>query len=375
MEQTVDGLILIYLAIFPFGKLTGIIPDLLVLVICLITLIKYHKFKLNNFIIICLFSLVYSLSFFKISQLAIGVLYLVRLISYIFLSQIVYKQFGNNKKKINLILNSLIVVGVFISIFGWIQYLVFPDLRFLKFLGWDDHYFRLASTFLDPAFTGILVVLTEILIIVKTIQKKTSINYLLNLFFIITILFTYSRSSYLAFLFSSIFLFLKFRKRFILILSILFLLLIFVLPKASSEGTNLVRTYSVNQKFINYNESIQLIKKSPFFGIGFNNLCIAKNKFMNDTNEQSHTCSGLDNSILFIIATTGFIGLIVFSQFIIQIIKNTKLDYFGWGLLASFAAIFIHGMFTQTFFYNFILGWIAILIGITRKNLRIKGDF
>lgn len=362
-----EGLIFLYLAIFPFGKLVGNISDAIVLFLSVIFIFKIRKLKIDNFIVVCLFSILFSLSFFNLPDIFTGILYLVRFISYVILSRIVYQQFAKEKKKKILIFNSLVVVGVFIAIFGWIQYFILPDLRFLKSIGWDDHYLRLVSTFLDPAFTGIILVLTEILVLIKTIQNKVKFNFLLNIFLIITILFTYSRSSFIALTVVLIYLFLKFKDKFIFLLLGLFLILIPLLPKENSEGTNLARTYSINQKIVNYDQSLKLIQKSPIFGIGFDNLCIAKQKFLDEQNTQSHTCSGLDNSILFIVATTGITGLIVFIDAVLRIVKNTKKDRTGTTLFASLVAVFIHGMFTNTFFYSFVMGWIAILIGITRE--------
>lgn len=366
-----DGLIFLYFTIFPFGKLLGVIPDLVVLLISILFILGKRKFRLNSLLVVFIFSLLFSLSFFKISQIVVGFSYLIRFIGYFIFIDVIHERFGMKKGRRDLIFNSLIIVGTFVAIFGWIQYFVFPDLRILKTIGWDDHYFRLASTFLDPAFTGIILVLAEVLVIIKTLTKRSTFNYLLNFFFIITILFTYSRASYLALLFALMFLILKFKEKFLVILMLLFLALIPFLPRAQSEGTDLARTYSVGQKFINYQESVGLIKISPLFGLGFDNLCIAKQKFLNNENISSHTCSGLDNSVLFIIATTGLAGLIVFIWEIYKIIKETKMNIYAWGLFASFIAIFVHGMFTNTFFYSFVMGWMGALIGITRR-VRVK---
>lgn len=363
-----DQLIFTYLSIFPFGKLLGILPDVIILFICFFGILRGYKFAVNNYLLVILFSLFFSLSFFKLPELVTGILYFVRLTSYIFFCQVIYVRFGKTKRKRELMINSLIAVGIFIAIFGWIQYVIFPDLRALKEMGWDDHYFRLTSTFLDPAFTGILLVLTETLILAKTIQKRTKFSFILNLFLIVTIAFTYSRASFIALIFVIFVLFLKFKKTFLLFFLAFFVLIIPFLPQPPSEGVHLTRTYSINQKFINYDESIKLIRRSPVLGIGFDNLCVAKNKFLGTGNSSSHTCSGLDNGFLFILATTGVVGLIIFIQFIFSIIKNTKYDYLGWGLVVSLGAIFIHGMFTNTFFYNFVLGWVGILIGVTREE-------
>lgn len=54
------------------------------------------------------------------------------------------------------ILSGALFSGFMIVVFGLLQYFFLPDTRFLFFLGWDDHYYRLISTFLDPSFTGLL---------------------------------------------------------------------------------------------------------------------------------------------------------------------------------------------------------------------------
>lgn len=362
-----DGLIFIFLALFPFGKLLGPTIDLIVIAICALALLTGIKFKPNNLIIILAFSLIFSLSFFNLPQIFLGAVYLVRLISYIFFAKIIFARYEKNKHLKEVLLKSLILIGVFIALLGYLQYFFLPDLRTLKTIGWDDHYYRLASTFLDPAFTGIILILAEILLLVKTLKSRSYVFIFLNLFFLGAILLTYSRASFLALFFAFIFLFLKFKQKIILLLLGLFLLLVPFLPQAPSEGTNLLRTYSIGQKSRNFSESFQLIKISPVFGLGFDNLCIAKTKFLGKDNPASHTCSGLDNSLLFIIAATGIVGLLIFAEFIIKIIAATKLDIWGWALLASLLAVFIHGMFTATWFYNFVLGWLAVLIGVTRK--------
>ncbi len=360
------GLIIFYLILFPFGKLTSVLPDLLVIIICLWGAKKY-KLKINNFLFVGLFSLLFSLTLFKLPEILIGVLYFLRFASYLLFSGVIYQKFGKNKTKIDFIFNSLIIIGISIAIFGWIQYFIFPDLRALKDLGWDDHYFRLVSTFLDPAFTGILLVLAEILVVIKTIEKKTRLNFILNIFLIITIAFTYSRGSFLSLLFAFAYLFWKFKSKLIPFLLVLFVVSVFVLPKQSGgEGVNLTRTHSITDRFENYKESLILIQKSPIFGIGFDNVCVAKEKFLRDKDITSHACSGLDNSLLFILATTGIVGLMIFTQSILRIVNKTTQDIYGVALIASFVAVFVHGMFTNTFFYNFILGYLAILIGITR---------
>jgi len=358
-----DGLIFTYLSIFPFGKLLGALPDIIILLICFADFIKRKKITINYFLIVCVFSIFYSLSIFSISEELKGIMYLIRLISYFYFSYIIALNFKNKK----LLLNSLIVVGIFIAVFGILQYLIFPDTRGLKTLGWDDHYYRLISTLLDPAFTGILLILTIILTLAKAIKTKSKLMGLINVFLLIAILLTYSRATFAGLFFALSYLFYKTRKKIIIYLLFIFLILIPLLPKNSGgEGVNLARTYSIQDRLENYKLSLEIIKRSPLFGVGFNNICAAKEKLL-QKESGLHSCSGLDNSMLFVIAATGIIGLISFISFVFEVIKSTK-EINKDIIIASLIAIFVHGLFSNTFFYNFVLGWMALLIGATRKN-------
>ena len=98
-----DGLIFLYLAIYPFGKLTGALPDLVIGIIAAIALMTAGAKKVNNFIVICFFSLFFSLSFFKLPQIFTGVIYFMRLFGYVIFSQIVYKRIEAAFKKLLLL--------------------------------------------------------------------------------------------------------------------------------------------------------------------------------------------------------------------------------------------------------------------------------
>lgn len=377
-------LVFLYLAIFPLGQLLrldtplfAIHPSDLIISISgiLFLLTRNKKYPIEtkyivNFFVICIFSLIFSLTFFSLPDIFIGIFYLLRLICYFLffftifnLSQkIIYKEF---------LLKSLVLAGSAIAIFGWIQYFIFPDQRALYHLGWDDHFMRLTSTFLDPAFTGILLVFT--LIAIFALIKKYSASwriktYLFTIFLLTTIAFTYSRSSYLALIVALIYFFLKKFTKIYLIFTFIFLLILPFLPRTFGQGVLLERTNSIIQKADNLNSSLVLLNKSPVFGVGFNNICVAKKVFLDDKNLESHSCSGLDNSLIFIAVTTGIVGLIVFLHLVFQIVKNTSKDLYGFAFLTSGLGLLIHSMFTNTLFYPWVMGWAAILMGISRAK-------
>jgi O-antigen ligase len=369
-------LIFLFFILFPFGQILRInlgngivlhpLDGVVGLAVIAFLVAKKKEFppyagNLASFWVLAFFSLVFSISIFKSQEIVTGFLYLVRFISYGIFSFWVW---GKAKKEIDkkLILNSLLTVGLFVAIFGWVQYLLFPDLRGLYYYGWDDHLYRLVSTFLDPAFTGIILALATIIALTK---RKFPVAF----FLILTLAFTYSRASYLSLIAGIFFLTLMNKKlKESLILIFTFLILVLILPRPAGEGVRLERTNSPLLKITNYQESLVLFKKSPVWGLGFNNLCIAKQKFLFNQTQSSHACSGLDNSFLFILATTGVWGLVLLLDLSYGILQSTRQNLYGRIFLASALAATFHSLFTNTLFYPWVMGWLFALLAISRRE-------
>jgi hypothetical protein len=343
------------LVIFPFGQITKLGPisflDVIVFLIAIYTLLRKPKIPswyiyFLSFILFGFFSWGVNAFILKSDFLVRGLMYGVRLLVYSIIPIFIYNFFKAQKDR-KFIINSLLSVSIITAVFGWIQYINWPNLVALKYLGWDDHLYRLVGTFLDPTFTSIILVLGSIIALKE--NRKLSL-----IFLGISILFTYSRISYLVF----ILLLVYFRKYLIVFL---FVVSIFFLPKnMGGEGVNLVRTSSTNLKIINYKETLKIITKSPVIGVGFNNLCPARQIYLNDTNITSHSCFGSDSSILFILATTGIIGLFLFISFIFSIPSYPLLTI-------SFLAVLIHSTFANSLFYPWVMFWIFILLGLGSK--------
>lgn len=83
-----------------------------------------------------------------------------------------------------------------------LQYLFLPDLRFLVLSGWDEHYYRLVGTILDPAFTGLLLLLAWLYLLQWPIQSRR-LHQAMQLLLLMAMLLTYSRATYLAFFLST----------------------------------------------------------------------------------------------------------------------------------------------------------------------------
>lgn len=356
-------LFLCLLAIFPFGQIFRfgdvLFLDIVVGFIAIFTLFTVKKYPkwykyFTYFLVFALFSWIVNLFLIKNLLLLKSFLYLVRLFTYSLFPIFV---FNNFKKDKSLVINSALFVVFVVAIFGWLQYLLAPDLRLLKILNWDDHYYRLVGTFLDPGFTAIILVLGSILALYK---KK----YLAFTFLSFTVLYTYSRAGYLALFVSLFYYFLKTKKLKHFLFLFVWMLVIgyWLLPgRAGGEGVKLTRTSTISARLLNYQQSIEIFKNSPVIGVGYNNICAAK---MDDIN--SHSCFGLDNSILYLLATTGIVGLILFASWVLRVGGSFHTSYIL--LHTSVLAVVISSFFANTLFYSHIMAWIGILVGLQKKS-------
>lgn len=142
----------------------------------------------------------------------------------------------------------LLGTGVVTTIWGLLQYLLLPDLRFLAVLGWDPHYFRMIGTWLDPNFLGLAI--TIWLIINLGHQPDWLSNNLrtaLLILFSIALSLTFSRASWLAAMLSGSFLCwhrLRLRTQLTKIVTIIVLTIILA-PKPGGEGVNITRTATI----------------------------------------------------------------------------------------------------------------------------------
>lgn len=379
-DKIIEFLIFLFFILFPFGQIIrfdfGVIRiqpiDLVAIASCLFLLEKNFKrpfvFKyFLDFVYVLIFSFFFSVVYFR-EFYFVGLFYLIRVLAYLGFFLIVWN-YTRVKKQKDLIFKSLISVAFVIGIFGWIQYFFYPDFTSFKVWGWDDHLFRLIGTFFDPTFTAIILVLGFFSALSWYNYTASKKKVLLLLFFLVTIAFTYARAAYVA-LFAGLIIFGWQTKNFkkIIIIGTFFFLTTLFLPRPAGEGVKLERLYSIETRLIDYKETFSLFKKSPLLGIGFNNLCLAKVRYLGETNTSSHACSGSDSSILLILATTGVFGLLIFVYLFFQISKRIQMNFYGVSLISSVTAILIHSQFVNSLFYPWIMGWILILTAISLRS-------
>jgi O-antigen ligase len=368
MEQII---LFIFFIIFPFGQIIriGILQpiDAVAGAGAVWAILKHYKkpeiFKyFNIFLLIALFSWILSVFIFQGTDVLYGGLYLVRLAAYFYFFVFVWHFAKKNKANRSLLINSLLLISVVSAIFGWVQYLIIPDTRALVYLGWDMHFLRLIGSFLDPPFIGLIIVLGLIISIIKFVEKKSKLILVLAIFLLISVAFTYSRGSYVA-LFAGLFVIGVYKRKLKLFLSIILglTLLIFVLPTSQNHILGVLRTFSIEARLSDYSKTLDIFRSSPLFGVGYDNLCLAKAKMDGGVNFFSHNCSGSNSSLLTVLATTGIVGFIAYIFLLFQTFKLAK-----YGVLyASCLVVFvISGFFNNTMFYPWIMGYMFILLAV-----------
>lgn len=295
---------------------------------------------------------------------AIGIssLYLFRFIAYAGLYVIITQEYVSGK----LVLRWLYYFGTGISILGLIQFVLYPQLQNLSYLGWDPHYYRLFSTLFDPNFTGIIIVLTILLGIHLIKRYKNRWFYVLEAINAGALFLTYSRSSWAACA-VSICIWILWTKRWKLGVCIVACVVIFLLlPTPGGKTLRLLRTDSTFSRISNWREAVQLIEKSPVIGYGFNTLRYVHNDqsiYLPDT-PLSRAASGVDNSFLFLLATTGIVGLVAYLWIIVQTIKRDRSLLY----VCILAALGFHSLFINSLFYPWVMIWFWTFVGVTERT-------
>ncbi len=337
----------LYLAIlvWPFGHLLKFSSIYILDIVCFLVFItfafgdNFNKYKtgllfksLNVFWFSLLVSILYALWQHELSSPTTNLFYYLRVLAYPFLAFACFVHKSDDLKKLSN-LSAIIFVGL--AVF---QYLLLPDLRVFKNLGFDDHYYRLAGSLVDPNFTG--AILASIAIFLLASKK-----YMYSFVLIACLALTFSRASYLAFLLPLVLLAIyKKLTKVLWFLPILFVFIYFS-PKPFGEGVNLLRTYSISSRMVSVANGIQLAKENPVVGLGFGlNLSI-------------------DNSYIYLFAGAGLLGVGSLLIVLYAIYKSTSAITCIYLL-----PILVHSLFNNSFFYIWIMSLFWVLVGYSFKE-------
>lgn len=394
MEKVVKALFIFLLLIFPLGQIGRVelgggvaillndIVAFLVVGSWLIDKIRKRALPKNELTIpitafagVALLSLILRIGDLSPQHLLISSLYLFRWITYAGLFFVLSDFNEAFRRKVRF---GLLLSGAATTLLGFFQYFLYPNLRNLYYAGWDEHLYRLFSSFFDPNFAGGIFVLTFMLslwlFLKKTSHERGPLLRLIYFFAsvgsFIALLLTYSRGSFLSFLAGTLTMFLlTSRKKLLLVVLLVFVIGIFLLPKnLKSEGVELLRTASIFQRIESAEHALAIFQDNPLLGVGFNAYRYAQVRYGFLTTKQaelSHSAGGTDNSFIFVLATTGVIGLVAYLYLWGTIMKTY---WYNPLLIASLIAIFVHAFFVNSLFYPWIMEWMWILVAASKAQ-------
>lgn len=302
-----------------------------------------------------------------------GIFYLLRFMLYSFAFYIGYILIKESRVKALWIINLVLVTAALFALLGFMQLIFYPDLSRLEEFGYDPHKYRLVSTFLDPNFAGVLLNLGLIISLYFFTQKKELKWFNFSAGFLIAVILTFSRSSYLLMIVSLALLGIEYSKKLLLGLIIGSVLVFAFIPRVQERIEGIWQLdITVKDRLESYNAGFVIIKDSPILGVGFNNIGDALQEYnllRTHQSSETHSSQGIDSSFLFVLATTGILGFSSYLFFwgfvLLKLFKGGKLSK---AFLFFLVGLFVNSQFINSLSYPSIMLFIFLTSGALYAN-------
>ncbi len=338
--------------------------------------LKWHYFF---FPVVGLLSLLINTFWLQPKETFVAFLYLIRWIGYMSIFFAVIQLDDKFKSKIQQL---MIVDGIVILLIGYLQFFLYPSLRNLFYQGWDEHLYRMFSSFLDPNFAGTFLVLYLFFIFGFLFQKLKKLSK--KMFFVfcslivitlIAIFLTYSRSAFLMLIVSGItfFLLLQKRKFIFILIGLLTLFILIISPYFYIENLNLFRVRSSMARLVTDQHALIVIRDHPIVGVGFDAYRYAQEKYhfqKEPSKFPDHADAGVDMSLLFVFATTGVVGLAAYCFLWFKLLKASRQKQNMQGVVAfsSSIGLFVNALFINSLFFPAIMMWMWLQFGFLKMG-------
>lgn len=304
-----------------------------------------------------------------------------------------------DKTKISNILNSFMIMGIFVSLNAIFQKLIGPQITSqVQPWGpvWVAQYtkenFRVYSFFDNPIYLGIFAVLwmgitgTLFFHYYKKISKKIPL-FLLFLLALCTMILTGSRAALIGAIFVLIVIVgIKFSLKKTVPLILFVVVLAFFIPNFFGRLQRIFYHHETNisQRFLAYQSAINMIRDNPLLGIGAGNYReVYKENYKFSAASSDPVTFTAENNFLEIGAQTGILGLLLYSLFYVFCFKNLNFVYknskdkylrcLSLGIGISLIGLLASSLFAtiNTVPLNMIL-WLFFGIGESLKNVTLQ---
>jgi len=262
---------------------------------------------------------------------------------------------------------------------GFYQLFVLPDFRAMVEFGWDPHVGRLLSTFYDPNYFAALLVLIMTITVVLGLKNQAGRWQLLyGLIFLaawVALYLTYSRSGWLMGFLAVPLASWLYSRRLSALLALIFVVAVLLPNRLSGriwQSTSFLRPSTVTEEFgdpsaaaraIANEQAIRLFSDQPVTGVGYNafGFVLTKAGYAEAERLEFRSGMGTDNSWLFILATTGVTGFILYGLFFTNLMQRLYQARHR-GVLAWPLATYCGALIAGAFFNN-LLFYVPLIIG------------
>ncbi len=306
----------------------------------------------------------------------------------------------DDRTKINKIIKSFMIVGIFVGLNAIFQKIIGPQIS-SKLQPWGPSWvaqytrenFRVYSFLDNPIYLGIFAVIwmgiAGTLFYYCTYEKISEkiFMFLISSLALITLVLTGSRSALVGAIFVIIIIVMyKFSLKKVTPLIFFFIILIFTLPNFFGRLQGIYRHHETNisHRYLAYQSAINMIRDNPLLGIGAGNYReVYKEKYKFDAASPDPVTFTAENNFLEIGAQVGIFGLIVYVLFYAFCFKNLYFVYknnkdmylrlLSLGISISLIGFLISSQFAtvNTVPLNMIL-WLLFGLGESLKNITLE---
>lgn len=310
-------------------------------------------------------SLIFYLNSYSLLENIIGLMYILRLMLYTLFAVILFLLVNNIVIQPKVVRNGLYLFFGITLTTSILQYVWYPDLRNLYYLGWDPHWYRVFGLFFDTSITAIvlgsiLIFSLDNLLFIKDHKQR----YVWMVILVVSLglfLLTYSRIGYIALSISLSIFFLRLRKYLIVVLFfIVGFVFVLILPRPQGESVKLERVFTIESRITDVKRGVELWKKRMLTGVGYNRI-----RFHKEYVKNSNSASGFSSTYITILASSGLIGLLFLMLSLIQFglfLWKNKIAF------SMFLLVCVGGVFDNILFQTHIL-CITVLYGIFYNSL------
>lgn len=333
-----------------------------------------------------LFSLISAAGALTGTELLVSFSFVLRWAAYLSLFYILADLFWKKPGLKKVYLNGVVIFGVVLSLLGFVQLAVFPDLLFLERFGWDPHSYRLVSTFLDPNLLGGLLIIVLSLAVSKLwFAQDRRERFWLGLAVVIllmAILLTFSRSAWLA-LGVGFLVFAWLQARWLILVGLVLGILMLTFPRVQERALGALRLDpSAQLRLESWQNGLEIFEANPVIGVGAGTLGFTRTRYTKDQDHLGRAASGLDSSLLTVGATTGVLGLIAYLVLWGHVLllswqrfkSSVRFErVVALGTLVGFMAILVHSFFVNSLFYPPVMAltWFIIAMLVNGEEARV----